>query len=214
MTQSAQHETATQPAPAAPRMLGRHEFDAAAGALARAFHDDPLIGYFFPDEAQRTKIGPLFFRGALRLAHPEGSTYTTGETPLGGALWMPPGKSKVPMGRLLRVMIPDLPRYGLRGARRLLAVVDELEKKHPKQPHWYLMVLGVEPARQGQGLGGVLMSEVLARADAERSDAYLETNKAVNVPFYERHGFEVVENFNCHRGKGPETWTMLRRPRA
>ena len=77
----------------------------------------------------------------------------------------------------------------------------------------YFGLLSVDPPRQGQGVGGMLISDVLGRADTERLPVYLETLKARNVPFYEKHGFVVREHFNCHGGRGPETWTMLREPR-
>jgi GNAT superfamily N-acetyltransferase len=196
----------------APRKLAAHEFEAAAGALARAFFDDPLIRYFFPADEQRRRLSPYFFRGAIRLAHPEGHSFTAEDAPAGAALWLPPGRSKIPMGRLAKVILPDLWRYGFGPMRRLISVLDEFEKLHPKEAHWYLMVLGVEPDRQGQGLGGVLMSDVLRQADASGVPAYLETQKSKNVPFYEKHGFQVVEHFECHGGRGPESWTMLRQP--
>ena len=194
------------------RKLAQHEFDAAAAALARAFFDDPLIQYIFPADEQRRRLSPYFFRGAIRLAHPEEHAFTAEDAPVGAALWLPPGRSKIPMGRLMKVLVPDLWRYGFGPVRRLMGILDEFEKLHPPHPHWYLMVLGVEPDRQGQGLGGVLMSDVLRQADASGVPAYLETQKAKNVAFYEKHGFAVVEHFECHGGRGPESWTMLRQP--
>ena len=48
---------------------------------------------------------------------------------------------------------------------------------HPKgQAHEYLMLIGVDPDVQGQGLGGELITEVLARCDREGRPAYLEAS--------------------------------------
>ncbi len=79
--------------------------------------------------------------------------------------------------------------------------------------HYYLMVLGVDPPRQGQGIGGALIQPVLRRADAEKLPCYLETGKEINVRFYRRHGFEVVAAGDTP-GDGPPYWTMLRPPAA
>jgi ribosomal protein S18 acetylase RimI-like enzyme len=74
------------------------------------------------------------------------------------------------------------------------------------------MVLGVDPPRQGQGVGSALMAPVLARADAAAQPCYLETNKEINVKLYTKHGFEVQFEGDIPNG-GPYLWTMKRMPR-
>ncbi len=77
--------------------------------------------------------------------------------------------------------------------------------------HWYLFVLGVEPSRQEHGIGGALLEPVLGRADAGETPCYLETQYERNVPFYERHGFKVVQ-VGSVPDDGPRFWAMLRKP--
>ncbi len=82
---------------------------------------------------------------------------------------------------------------------------------HPHEPHWYLATLGHRRDRQGKGVGC---------ADAARPrplrcrglPGYLESSKERNIPFYRRHGFEVVEEVPLP-GDGPPIWTMWREPR-
>ena len=76
---------------------------------------------------------------------------------------------------------------------------------------WYLLTLGVDPPRQGRGIGSALMRPVLTRADAEGLPCYLETEKERNVRFYGKHGFEVVAQGEGPAG-GPAFWTMKREP--
>lgn len=192
-----------------PRKLAPHEIDAAAYALGRAFYDDPLMMYLMPSDAKRARTMTHVMRSALRMAQPEDEIYTTDATH-GAALFLPPGRSKLPLGRILRVVAPQAWRFGAGPLRRYMAVTDEFEHKHPEGDHWYLMTLGVDPDRQGQGLGGAMMSDILKRAEAEGTTVYLETNKPRNVVFYQKHGFKVREHFLCHSGRGPETWTLIR----
>jgi ribosomal protein S18 acetylase RimI-like enzyme len=192
-----------------PRKLAPHEIDAAARALGRAFYDDPLMTYLMPSDAKRTANMTHVMRSALRMALPEDEIYTT-DAPEGAALFLPPGRSKVPLSRVLRVVLPEAWRFGIGSLRRYMAVTDEFEHKHPAGDHWYLMTLGVDPDCQGQGLGGAMMSGILKRAEAAGTTVYLETNKPRNVVFYQKHGFKVVEHFRCHGGRGPETWTLIR----
>jgi ribosomal protein S18 acetylase RimI-like enzyme len=79
-------------------------------------------------------------------------------------------------------------------------------------PHFYLSALGVEPKRQGEGVGTALMQPVLARADDERVHAYLETATGRNVLLYERQGFSVVEELTLP-GTDVNGWLMRRAPR-
>jgi GNAT superfamily N-acetyltransferase len=86
-----------------------------------------------------------------------------------------------------------LPRYLLLFPRELpkaSRAMNVLAKIHPKEPHWYLMAVGVVPEAQGRGRGAALLRPVLERCDAERTPAYLEASTADNARLYERLGFE------------------------
>ena len=116
--------------------------------------------------------------------------------------------------RLLRsgFMLAPL-KFGLTSLPRFLNVTEHLEKLHKQQDprHWYLFILGVDPPRQGQGVGGTLLAPTLERADRERLPCYLETMKERNVAFYRKHGFEVVVEDDLPNG-APRFWTMRREP--
>lgn len=92
-----------------------------------------------------------------------------------------------------------------------LAFLSKIEAIHPTEPHYYLEVLGTDPARQGRGHGAAIMGHVLERADAEGVGAYLESSKDLNVPFYRRFGFEVVNEIRIP--DGPTIWPMWREAR-
>jgi ribosomal protein S18 acetylase RimI-like enzyme len=81
---------------------------------------------------------------------------------------------------------------GLSVARRWGRVFDTLYLHHPRYPHWYLATLGVDPQSQGRGVGSVLLRHWLETIDPDGVSSYLETDRARNVVFYERAGFEVV----------------------
>lgn len=57
---------------------------------------------------------------------------------------------------------------------------------------WYLSIVGVAPALQGQGIGARLLLPTLAMADAAHAACYLETFTPRNLAFYRRLGFTVV----------------------
>ncbi len=94
----------------------------------------------------------------------------------------------------------------------VMATWGELHGRDMPMPHWYLMILGVDPPRHGQGVGGALLAPMLARADAEGLPCYLETAKNRNVRFYQKHGFRVLVEDTMSEN-GFRFWTMRRDPR-
>jgi GNAT superfamily N-acetyltransferase len=64
---------------------------------------------------------------------------------------------------------------------------------------------------QGRGLGAALLAPVLERCDGERKPAFLEASSPRNRALYERHGFEVMEEFALGRDAPPQ-WRMWREP--
>jgi ribosomal protein S18 acetylase RimI-like enzyme len=93
-----------------------------------------------------------------------------------------------------------------------LKILNLIESMHPHEPHWYLATLGTAVEQQGKGIGSALMAPVLTHCDREGVPCYLESSKERNVPFYRRHGFEVVKEVQIP-GDGPSLWTMWRDPR-
>ena len=81
--------------------------------------------------------------------------------------------------------------------------------RHRPVAHFYLAVLGVEPERQGEGIGSALMQPVLDLASGASLPAYLETATGRNVLLYERAGFVVVEELIIP-GTDIHGWLMLR----
>jgi GNAT superfamily N-acetyltransferase len=181
-----------------------------ARALARAFYDDPVMSWFFRDDKRRMnqlERGFALFMRNVYLQHDE--CYTTEEL-AGGALWAPPGKWHLGLLAQLR-LLPGMTAAVGRDLPRLLRGLAFIESKHPREPHFYLGVLGVEPRWQGKGIGAALMRPVLERCDRDGVPAYLEASTPRNRALYLRNGFEVVEEVRFPR-EGPPAWRMWRAP--
>jgi GNAT superfamily N-acetyltransferase len=93
-------------------------------------------------------------------------------------------------------------------SRRALALNRAAAEAHPGEPHWYLGILGTDPAHQGCGVASALVKPILEQCDADGVPAYLESSKRDNIPFYERHGFRVTGEVQVD--DGPTLWPMLR----
>lgn len=181
--------------------------------LGRAFYDDPVSVWMLP--ADETRAGRLasYFATVTRHHHlPGGGVEVACAGPVIGAatLWDPPHRWKQ-SGRARLSMLPALIgayRWRL-GAGRI--VEELLDAAHPREPHWYLAVIGSDPTVRGGGFGKAVLQSRLVRCDAERCPAYLESSKFDNVPYYQRFGFEVTGTITIPGG--PTLWQMWRQPR-
>ena len=189
-----------------PRLATHADRNGLAPMLARAFHDDPPMVWAHPDEASRPRRAERFFAARLRTLLPQELSWTA-DGAAGAALWAAPDAWKAPP----REWVEALGAMTLRRLPLVLAGLTTVERLHPHEPHLYLAVLGVDPAHQRQGLGSKLLEPGLAMCDREGVPAYLETAKAGNVTFYERHGFRVRDELTLPRG--PRVWLMWREPR-
>ena len=111
------------------------------------------------------------------------------------AIWSPPeiqSLSETEVGPLVEAIVG---RYGDEGVMRIGAMSDAMEANHPHDPHLYLFVVGVDPRRQGQGLGEGILAPSLAHCDATGTSAYLESSNPRNIGFYQRLGFHTVSEF-------------------
>jgi GNAT superfamily N-acetyltransferase len=185
-----------------------------AATMARAFDDDPLMMWIFPEEAMRRRRLPLLFATLLRryyLASNATDLVASGDQILGGAMWVPPGRWPPPVWRQLAA-VPGM----VRALGGQLPVASEassaIARLHPAGPLWYLSGIGTEPAQQRTGVGGLLLASRLERCDAAGMPAYLESSKRSNVGYYERFGFAVTGEIQVPGG-GPRLWPMTRPPR-
>lgn len=185
---------------------------AAAAALAAAFETDPVWRWLASPAADWTPSATRWFAAFLRHQLAHHGEVLVDEGVHGAAVWLPPQRWKGTVGEGMALAVPSvrLFRGGLVRAVRNMAAI---EGAHPKAPeHWYLALLGTDPAHQGAGIGSALISGVLERCDEQGLDAYLESSKEENVPYYGRHGFEVVGELSM--AGGPTMWRMWREHRG
>jgi ribosomal protein S18 acetylase RimI-like enzyme len=181
-----------------------------AAQMARTFYDDPVTSHIFRNEARRDAALRAYFRTQMKADYlPFGGCYTA-EGYAGSAIWAPAGKPLHTGLRALLTMVPVFP-YVVTNMKTTMQLLALVESKHPHEPHWYLASLGTAVEQQGKGVGGALMRPVLEHCDAEGIPCYLESSKERNLPFYRRHGFEVVEEVTLP-DDGPLLWTMWREP--
>src|SRR5436190_8345632 len=82
------------------------------------------------------------------------------------------------MPYFLRVLAADPGHF-----RMFIRYGANAERAHPADRHWYLVVAGVRPEAQRQGLGSRLMRHELATADSDGIPVYMETADRANIAY-------------------------------
>lgn len=176
--------------------LQRGSIDRAALTLERAFSPDPLFTWVFPDPATRPAALQRFMRVPLQYGLRYGRVTTSREAKA-ACVWLPPGPG-ITIPRMIRSGMLGVPfRAGFGPFVKFMTAnetMDQIHKARVPEPHWYLMVVGVDPELQSQGVGSAMVREGLALADRESQPCYLETSERRNLAFYERLGFRSARS--------------------
>ncbi|HLO82884.1 MAG TPA: GNAT family N-acetyltransferase [Chitinophagaceae bacterium] len=185
----------------------------AAKALANAFMTDPLQQYVFPDEAERKERSLPHFSAVLQYGILFGEVYTTSD--YGGAVvWLKPGETIVTPEKAELGGLAALPQtIGEAPFTRFINVLDYADQFHKQDmndPHWYTMVLGVDPASQGKGYGNALLQTRLEEAKSNNIPVYLETAQPRNVSFYKHMGFDLIREV-VEPVSGIKMWTFIKK---
>jgi GNAT superfamily N-acetyltransferase len=200
-------DTPPEPVPVRPAALS--EIPVLAGVLARAFAADPMVCWpMVTDDELPRRIRTTFEIVDTAYAG-EGWIYTAGEG-LGVMSLMPPASAKreqelaVATAPAIAALTPD-------GGRRYDRFWTWVSAMLPPEPRWLLDQVAVEPAAQGQGIGGAMLRVAIERAERDELPLCLETGVPGNVPLYQRFGFSVTRAADAPEG-GPHIWFLRRGP--
>jgi ribosomal protein S18 acetylase RimI-like enzyme len=142
-----------------------------------AFSSDPAARWTWPDPQQYLRHFPDFVKalGGKGFSH-KSAYYVDGYD--GAAMWLPPDVS--PDENMLADLVQRTGHAPV--LKDVFAVFEQMARYHPKEPHWFLPFIGVDPIQQGKGCGGALMQHALVPCDRDRTLAYLESSNPKNIP--------------------------------
>jgi GNAT superfamily N-acetyltransferase len=179
--------------------------------LARGMRDNPNhVAIFGPDPGKRMRALERGFAAYFRVG--------TAQAPLcarldgvvvGVAGVLPPGRCRLSATQKLR-LIPSMAAFAIRDTWRASRVTGAWAARDPKKAHSHLGPMAVDEGLKGRGIGTRLMEAYCMHLDEAHLAAYLETETARNVRFYERFGFETVDHAEV---LGNPNWFMWRSAR-
>lgn len=199
----------------APVRLVSERIDEAAAMMGRAAVNDPCLVYPLPDPVERARCVSVIMRMYLKLYLTKGEIWATPGPAAGAALWRPPAATKSTPEEMATAGMDEiavaLGPVAFSRFQDMLAGFAEVGASAPTRPCWYLAWICVEPAEQGRGIGGTLIREIAARADAEGAVCRLSNFVPGNLAIYNRLGFRVIDETTMSK-TGLHVWTMEREP--
>jgi ribosomal protein S18 acetylase RimI-like enzyme len=192
--------------PAAVTAKGKDK-DRVVDAIVLAFARDPVMRWGYPEPHGYLEHFKSFAKVSCGRAFEHDSAHQISDFS-GAAVWLPPGvelDQDAMVGQLERTL--DGQRLKV-----VFAMLEQMGRYHPAEPHWYLWMIGVDPAKQGRGYGKALLRYALNRIDQQGIPAYLENSNPANTGLYEQHGFQVLGTVQV--ADAPPVLPMLRPSRS
>lgn len=174
--------------------------------LSDAFVHEPAFSFILPDDDARRRALKRVFGIVFDEDIKAGAMFMTDQAEAVTA-WRSPAQMREGRWEALRTRLPYLLAFGT-AIGRAVTLAGLIKANLPPEGCWYLHYAGSHSQHRGQGFGGAAIRAGLARADAERAKAWLETADVTNLPLYRSLGFEVVKSWQVP--DGPRFWGMAR----
>lgn len=188
------------------------EVPRAVDALVRAFDRDPFVDWVVRSDDRREERMRRFFTVCLRqYTMPFDEVWATHDIDA-IAMWTPPpGALNVGPSQQAHFLWQAVRGMQLRNVPSRLSAFTKVERNHPQTPHYHLFFLGVDPERQGEGIGSKLLVDMLNRCDAEGMPAHLEATHPGLIHFYSHYGYQERQPIVL-LGDAPTMYPMWRSP--
>jgi ribosomal protein S18 acetylase RimI-like enzyme len=191
----------------------RHSCRQAALVLARAFANEPVSVAVYRNFSPERRVKALLvdFAAELRVCIRRGYPLQLKQEGkvIAVAVIYPPGTYPLPAWEGWLLLAKSILGNGFYDIRSWICWLDEVDKHHPTEPHYYLEYVGVDPEHQGRAVGSTLLRHLVVKGDEEGVGCYLENADPRNTPFYQRLGFRIVAEKEII---GMPAWFMWRPP--
>lgn len=107
-----------------------------------------------------------------------------------------PDKKKTTLKSILLDIKLILSSVGLKNIKKTLVRESLIKKIQPNVLKYYLWFIGVDPEYQNEGIGSVLLNEIIEDSEQKKRLIYLETSTLKNLPWYKKFGFQVYHELD------------------
>jgi hypothetical protein len=158
--------------------------------LFKAFNNNQSVNYIIQQDQKRQQRIRSLMNYSFELCYLFGDVFLSNDKKA-CTLILYPDKKKVTLKTLLLDLQLILTAVGTRNIRKAMVRESMINSIHPKGLKSYLWFIGVHPSHQQQGIGSILLMDIIKHSEQESRSVYLETSTLMNLPWYQNFGFTV-----------------------
>lgn len=182
------------------------DLDAVLELATSSFTADPCARWLWPNLRDFRAYQPVFFRGVGSASIANGTLDVIDDLS-GFAAWEAPGSTSD--GYALEKLLNET--LSAAQLATLGHVFEKMAALRPKEPHWYLPTVAVDPHYRHQGRALALVAQGLKRVDEQHLPVYTEGPNPRMPEVLAQFGFEFVgEN---KPGDFPGLFSLYRKAR-
>jgi len=179
------------------RHLQSDQIEAVSRVAARAFQEDPLFKYYYPDSTERKSKAITKCKHLILLGIMSGEVHITSSNFEGVAVWAPYGIKDQKRDNQSKEIIRRYRRtkreiFSEEKYQQNAIIFNSLHKEHANFPHWELIMIAVDSLHQGNGYASMLLRPKLRELDKQNLHCYVNIHNENNVALYEHFGFKLV----------------------
>lgn len=173
----------------------RYDKKLVADILTKSFLDNRSVNYIIKQDGKREQRIKALMEYSFEVCHLFGDVFIS-EDKKSCVLLVKPEKKKLTLKSILLDINLLLNAVGIFNIKKAIHREAAIKKVHPKTSIYYLWFIGVDPSHQNKGIGSKILSLVIQKAVSENRTICLETSTLKNIPWYEKHGFEIYKELD------------------
>lgn len=163
--------------------------------LTKSFDTNQSVNYIIKQDAKRVQRVSALMDYSFEICYLFGDVFLSDDKKA-CALVTYPDKKKTSLKSILLDVKLIFSAVGLNNIKKTLAREGLINKIQPKELKYYLWFIGVDPEFQNEGIGSVLLSEIIEDSEHKRRPIYLETSTLKNLPWYKKFGFDIYHELD------------------
>jgi GNAT superfamily N-acetyltransferase len=158
--------------------------------LTKSFDTNQSVNYIAKQDGKRLKRISALMDYSFEVCYMFGDVFLSDDRKA-CALILYPDKKKTTLKSILLDIKLIFSCIGVENIKKALARESKIKQLQPKELMYYLWFIGVDPEYQNEGIGSILLDEVIKDSKYKQRPIYLETSTLKNLPWYKKYGFQI-----------------------
>lgn len=163
--------------------------------LTKSFNTNQSVNYIVRQDAKRVQRVRALMDYSFEVCYLFGDVFLSDDKKACALITYPDKKRTNLKSILLDVKLIFF-AVGLKNIKKTLARETLINKVQPKELKYYLWFIGVDPEYQNEGIGSVLLDEIIEDSEHKKRPIYLETSTLKNLPWYKKFGFQIYHELD------------------